>query len=93
MDNACSHQTKRALYTLVIKELGNTSLSGLPALTTLNLAGNPLKIIERPVSRTLRWLDMSDCVLNYLYPDTLSELPELEELRLVNNPTLVYSTR
>ncbi|EFN69150.1 Phospholipase A2 inhibitor subunit B [Camponotus floridanus] len=76
-----------------IKELGNTSLNGLPALTTLNLAGNPLKIIDMPVSKTLRWLDMSDCVLNYLYPDTLSRLPELEELRLVNNPTLVYSTR
>lgn len=87
------HQTKRALYILVIKELGNTSLNGLPALTTLNLAGNPLKIIDMPVSKTLRWLDMSDCVLNYLYPDTLSKLPELEELRLVNNPTLVYSTR
>lgn len=76
----------------LIKELGNTSLDGLSALTSLNLAGNPLKIIE-PVSKTLRWLDMSDCVLNYLYPDTLSRLPELEELRLVNNPTLVYSTR
>lgn len=60
---------------------------------TLNLAGNPLKIIQTPASETLRWLDMSDCVLNYLYPDTLSRLPELEELRLVNNPTLVYSTR
>lgn len=78
---------------LVIKELGNESLSGLSALTTLTLAGNPLKNIQTPISKTLRWLDMSDCVLNYLYPDTFSGFPELEELRLVNNPTLVYSTR
>lgn len=83
----------KASCALVIKELGNTSLNGLPALTNLNLAGNPLKSIQMPVSKTLRWLDMSDCVLNYLHPDTFSRLPELEDLRLVNNPTLVYSTR
>lgn len=83
----------KVLCVLVIKELGNTSLIGLSALTNLNLAGNPLKSIQTPVSKTLRWLDMSDCVLNYLYPDTFSGLPELEDLRLVNNPTLVYSTR
>jgi len=81
------------LRILVITELGNDSLSGLPALISLNLAGNPLKNIQIPVSETLRWLDMSDCILNYLYPDTFSRIPELEELRLVNNPTLVYSTR
>lgn len=83
----------RALYVLVIKELSKESLSGLPTLTTLSLVGNPLKNIQTPVSKTLRWLDMSDCVLNYLYPDTFSGFPELEELRLANNPTLVYSTR
>lgn len=77
----------------MIKELGNTSLDGLSALTTLNLAGNPLKSIEKPVSETLRWLDMSDCMLNYLNPDIFYGLPELEELRLANNPTLVYCTR
>ncbi|XP_011882246.1 PREDICTED: toll-like receptor 9 isoform X2 [Vollenhovia emeryi] len=78
---------------IIIRELGNESLNGLSALITLNLAGNPLKNIQTPVSKTLRSLDMSDCVLNYLYPDTFSGFPELEELRLVNNPTLVYSTR
>jgi len=88
----CIRLTK-TLCVLDIKEFDNASLNGLSALTTLSLAGNPLKNIQTPVSKTLRWLDMSDCVLNYLSPDTFNRLPELEELRLVNNPTLTYSTR
>jgi len=83
----------KILFVLVIKVFGNESLNGLSALNTLSLAGNPLKSIQIPVSETLRWLDMSDCALNYLNPDTFVGFPELEELRLVNNPTLVYSTR
>ncbi|KYQ55611.1 hypothetical protein ALC60_05533 [Trachymyrmex zeteki] len=78
---------------LFIKVFGNESLNGLSALNTLSLAGNPLKSIQAPVSETLRWLDMSDCALNYLNPDTFIGFPELEDLRLVNNPTLAYSTR
>ncbi|XP_032662688.1 insulin-like growth factor-binding protein complex acid labile subunit isoform X2 [Odontomachus brunneus] len=74
-------------------QLGNASLSGLSALTNLNLAGNPLGYIRKPISATLRSLDMSDCNLNILDPDTFVGLSELEELRLVNNPALVYCTR
>jgi len=84
---------KKFYYVSAIKELGNASLDGLPALTTLNLAGNPLENIQTPASKTLRWLDMSDCFLNYLYPDTFNGFPALEELRLANNPKLVYSSR
>lgn len=76
-----------------MKELGNASLNGLSALTNLNLAGNPLGYIRKPVSATLRSLDMSDCNLNMLDPDTFVGLSELEELRMVNNPALVYCTR
>ncbi|XP_014481904.1 PREDICTED: insulin-like growth factor-binding protein complex acid labile subunit [Dinoponera quadriceps] len=77
----------------LIKELGNTTLNGLSNLTSLNLAGNPLESVRKPVSAKLRSLDMSDCNLNILEPDTFTRLPGLEELRLVNNPKLVYCTR
>ncbi|XP_015609166.1 insulin-like growth factor-binding protein complex acid labile subunit isoform X2 [Cephus cinctus] len=76
-----------------IKELNSLSLSGLPALNLLSLSGNPLRVVLRPTSDSLRWLDLSNCLINYLNPDTFERLTSLEELRLANNPTLVYSTR
>ena len=68
-------------------------MDDLPELTMLTLMGNPLKDINKTWSPNLQWLDMSDCLLNYLRPDTFNGFPALEELRLSNNPTLVYSTR
>ncbi|OAD56267.1 hypothetical protein WN48_03585 [Eufriesea mexicana] len=76
-----------------VPELSNTSLDGLPSLTMLSLIGNPLKFIQKTWSPKLQWLDMSDCLLNYLRPDTFNGFPALEELRMSNNPTLVYSMR
>lgn len=65
----------------------------MPELTTLSLMGNPLKVVQKPVSETLRWLDISNCQLNYLNPDSFESLPNLEDLRMSNNPMLVFSTR
>lgn len=76
-----------------MKELSNATLSGLPKLVHLSLAGNPLDSVKNAVSATLKSLDMSDCKLNILDPDVFLGLAELEELRLVNNPKLVYCTR
>lgn len=81
------------MLTVDINEMSNTTLSGLPALTHLNLMGNPLVNIRKPISSSLRSLDVSDCKLNILDSDAFLGFPELEELRLVNNPKLVYSTR
>lgn len=78
---------------LVIREMDEAFLEDLPSLTTLSLAENPVKSVQRPVSDKLRWLDLSNCQINYLNPDAFQGLPNLEELRLANNPTLVYSTR
>lgn len=78
---------------LEIKQIDETSLKGLPDLINLSLRGNPLETIRKPFSKKLRWLDMSHCLLNYLNPDTFAGFSVLEELRLNNNPTLVYSTR
>lgn len=84
---------KHLLYIQGIRVLSNSSLDGLPRLTTLILVGNPLTTIHDTWSPKLKRLDVSDCQLNYLGPDTFYGFPELDELLLSNNPTLVYSTR
>lgn len=76
-----------------VTTFANDTLSGMPLLTILILAGNPLTLVQKPVGEMLRWLDLSDCQINYLTPDSLEYLPNLEELCLANNPRLVFSTR
>jgi Leucine-rich repeat (LRR) protein len=78
---------------LGIEVLKNTSLSGLPELVYLSLAGNPLKDIKDPYSPKLKGLDLSKCQLKVLSPRTFQGFPELIDLRLADNPMLVYSTR
>ena len=80
------------LNNIEIKEFGSTFLDGFPNLKTLSLAGNSLSIQE-PLSKTLTWLNLSDCDLNYLNSDTFEGLPNLEELIMKNNRHLTYSTR
>lgn len=77
----------------VISQLGNESLVGFPELISLSLDGNPLTSIRAIKSPKLKWLDLSNCRLNFLYPNTFEGVPMLEQLRMANNPTLVYSSR
>lgn len=71
----------------------NESLEGMPELISLNIENNPITTVQRIKSNKLKWLDMSNCRLNILSSNTFEDLPELEQLRLANNPNLVYSTR
>lgn len=91
MGNEC--EEKMTTNFTAINNITSASLKGLPELVTLSLEGNPLKSIQRLTSEKLRWLDLSDCCLNYLQPDTFEGTPDLEQLKLSNNPTLVYSSR
>lgn len=73
--------------------MNNDSLIGFPELISLNLDGNPLTSIQHIKSAKLKWLDLSNCMLNLLHPNTFDNVPELEQLRMANNPLLVFSTR
>lgn len=66
---------------------------GFPNLMSLKLDKNPLKSIDNLSNKNLKWLDLSNCLLNFLQPNTFINTPELEQLRMSNNPTLVYSSR
>ena len=73
--------------------MDSTFLQGFPNLKSLSLAGNSIKIIQRPMHENLRWLNLSNCDLHYLSADTFEGLPNLEDLLMQNNKYLTYSTR
>lgn len=54
---------------------------------------NPLITVKNIKSNKLKWLDMSNCRLSILESNTFEDAPLLEQLRLANNPYLIYSTR
>lgn len=83
----------RLTIVLDIAQINNTSLKGLSSLMYLNLAWNPLWSIRKASSNHLQWLDVSNCNLNRITDDVFLGFPNLEELKITNNPKLTSNGR
>lgn len=64
---------------------GAIVFQGLPKLTHLNLSQNPITRLEGLISDSLISIDVSECNIQFLRPETFDGVNKLRELRMSNN--------
>lgn len=66
-----------------IKTIKNGTFDGLPSLVTLSMTENPLLYVERPKSKSLKFLDLSSSLgKESLDPEFLNGFPNLLYLKI-----------
>lgn len=68
-----------------ILQVKGEALQGFKRLQTLDLSSNPIKWLDDLSSRTLTFLDLSNCDIDSMNPNALNDLPSLTTLRLSGN--------
>lgn len=64
---------------------GKSPIYGLAQLRNLSMTHNPIKTLQRLVSKTLSFLDLSHCELTYIGHEELNYLPSLWYLKMSHN--------